>query len=62
MTTQTGLALRLTRQAAGVRVADLARAMGVSSQRISNIEALGFVTAEAAAKYLEALASLKARA
>ena len=54
---ETGLQLKLKRVARRVRVTDLARAMGVTHGRVSQIEALDVPTAEARERYLSALAT-----
>lgn len=52
-----GLDLKLKRTAQRVRVSDLARVMGVTHSRVSQIEALSVVTQRTAARYLAALAT-----
>jgi transcriptional regulator with XRE-family HTH domain len=54
----TGMQLKLRRVAARVKGRALAREMGVTASRVSAIEREAFVTDEAAARYLEALATL----
>lgn len=53
-----GIDLKLKRVARRVRVTDLARAMGKTHGRVSQIEATAVVTEDAATKYLAALATL----
>lgn len=54
----TGLDLKIERVRSRLTVRRLARAMGVSGQRISQIEGLAVVTAEAESRYREAIRSL----
>jgi len=53
----TGLNLKLRRTACRVRVIDLAARMGVVHSRVSQIEATAVVSNDAAARYLDALAT-----
>lgn len=52
-----GIDLRLERTARRVQVAQLARVMGVSYSRVSQIEALAVVTVKTATRYRAALAT-----
>ena len=52
----TGLDLKIERLKAHLEQREIARRMGVSSNRVSNIETANFVTPEAAKRYREALA------
>ncbi len=54
----TGMDLRLRRVALGVSQSDMARHLGVSRQRIGNIEGMLWPGRAAADKYLDALAEL----
>lgn len=54
----TGMDLKLERVRARVTATDLARQMGVTSRRISNIESLAVVTDAAASRYRDALRQL----
>ena len=54
----TGPELRAAREAASVRPADIARAMGVSRQRIRNLENMVGVPVEAADRYMVAVRQL----
>ena len=56
MLNMTGNDLRRRREAAGVRQYELAAAMGVASSRVSQLEALAFVTPESERRFLDALA------
>lgn len=55
----TGLDLKVRRVAARVKAYELADAMGVSPSRVSALEREGFVTDQAAQRYLEALGTLQ---
>ena len=57
----TGMDLRLRRVALGVSQSDMARHLGVSRQRIGNIEGMLWPGRAAADKYLAALAELAGR-
>lgn len=57
----TGLDLKVERVRARVTGVGLARAMGVSRQRVSIIEASAVVTPDAAARYRDGLMSLTQR-
>lgn len=54
--------LKVTRVRARVSLVDLAAEMGVSHQRVSQIESQGAVTPEAEARYREALLQVAERA
>lgn len=54
-TQPTGLDLKIQRVRAGVRVKDIAHAMGVGSSRISAIERSDVLRQETVVKYLSAL-------
>ena len=58
----TGMDLRLLRVSKRVRVGQLARAMGVSHPRISQIETLAVVNETTTLRYLEALRTLEVAA
>ena len=55
----TGLDLRIARVRARLRAVEIAARMGVSKQRVSNIEALDVVPDQLAARYLAALEGAK---
>lgn len=54
----TGMELKLRRVAARVKGTELARAMGITSSRISAVEREAVVTPEMARRYLDALTTL----
>ncbi len=54
----TGQELRDLREAAGIKVYELGNAMGVSTSRVSQIEALAAVTPLAYRHYMDALVRL----
>lgn len=58
MDTTTGLDLKVERVRNRIKATDLARAMGVSRQRVSAIESLAHVPTDAVDRYREALMSL----
>lgn len=53
-----GIDLKLLRIAARIKASDLARALGVTTSRVSHIESRDEATEEAARKYLAALETL----
>lgn len=55
LTMTTGLDLKVERIRARVTATDLSRRLGVSRQRVSQIEALGFVPDDMAVRYRGAL-------
>lgn len=57
-----GFSLRLMRERRGASQTAVARTLGVTPQRIGNLEAQRLVTAEAAARYRAALDALAAAA
>ena len=58
----TGMDLRLLRVSKRVKVTDLARAMGLTHPRVSQIEAQALVSERMTRRYLDALRSLEVAA
>ena len=54
-----GLDLKVERVRSRITATDLARALGVSRQRVSQIEALGAVPIDQVSRYRDGLASLR---